>query len=66
MPSILGHAGDHGVAWRAYAASGNYPVASHAQLQGSPNVLPSSQFVADARAGSLSPLPAQPAPPTNG
>jgi hypothetical protein len=53
LPSVLGLAQDNGVAWRAYAASGDYPVAFYTQLKGSANVLPSSQFIADARAGSL-------------
>ena len=53
MPSILGLAQDHGVSWRAYVASGNYPVAMYTQLAGSPNVVPSSQFIADAQAGAL-------------
>ena len=53
MPSLPGLAGDHGVSWRAYAASGEYPVGFYTQLKGSPNVVRSSQFVSDARAGAL-------------
>jgi hypothetical protein len=56
MPSILGLAEEHGVSWHAYAASGDYPVSFYTQLKGSANVLASSQFVTDARAGSLPPL----------
>jgi hypothetical protein len=53
MPSLPGHAGDNGVSWRAYAASADYPVAFYTQLKGSPNVVSSSQFLTDARAGAL-------------
>jgi hypothetical protein len=56
MPSLPGLAEDNGVDWRAYAASGDYPVAFYTQLKGSPKVLPSAQFVADAAAGALPPL----------
>ena len=53
MPSLPGLAEANGVAWRAYAASKYYPVAFYTQLKGSPNVVTSSQFVADAKAGNL-------------
>jgi hypothetical protein len=53
MPSILGLAAEHGVTWRAYAGSGNYPVGFYTQLKGSANVVPNSHFVSDAEAGSL-------------
>jgi hypothetical protein len=53
MPSLLGLAQENGVAWRAYAGSGNYPVAFYAQLNGSANVVPNSRFITDAQAGSL-------------
>jgi hypothetical protein len=53
MPSLLGLAEDHGVTWRAYAASGGYPVSFFTQLNGSSNVVPSARFIADAQAGSL-------------
>ncbi len=53
MPSLPGLAEANGVAWRAYAASNDYPVAFYTQLKGSPNVVPSSQFLADAKAGQL-------------
>ena len=39
MPSLPGLAGANGVAWRAYAASGDYPVGFYTQLKGSPNVV---------------------------
>ncbi len=53
MPSLPGLAGENGVAWRAYAASGDYPVSFYTQLNGSPNIVPSSQFLTDAQAGNL-------------
>jgi hypothetical protein len=53
MPSLPGLAEAHGVAWRAYAASNNYPVEFYTQLKSSPNVVASSQFVTDAEAGKL-------------
>ena len=53
MPSLPGLAEAHGVAWRAYAASNDYPVGFYTQLKGSPNVVSSSQFIADAQKGGL-------------
>ncbi len=53
MPSLPGLAEANGVTWRAYAASQDYPVAFYTQLKGSPNVVSSSQFVTDAKAGQL-------------
>ena len=53
MPSLPGLAEANGVAWRAYAASGNYPVAFYTELQGSTNVVSTSQFLTDAKAGKL-------------
>jgi phospholipase C len=53
MPSLPGLAEADGIAWRAYAASDEYPVGFYAQLKGSPNVVSSSKFVTDAKAGTL-------------
>jgi Phosphoesterase family len=53
MPSLPGLAGDNGVSWRVYAASGKYPVAFYTQLSGSANVVSSSQFLTDAAEGTL-------------
>ena len=53
MPSLPGLAEANGVAWRAYAASDDYPVAFYTELKGSPNVVSSSQFLTDAKAGEL-------------
>ena len=53
MPSVFGLAEDAGVSWRAYAASGSYPVSFYQQLQGSKNVVSSSHFLADAKRGAL-------------
>jgi phospholipase C len=47
MPSILGHAADHGLTWKAYTGSSAYPVAFYRQLAGSPNIAGSDQIVAD-------------------
>jgi phospholipase C len=49
MPSILGHAGDHGLTWKAYTGSSKYPVSFYKQLSGSPNIVHSDQIVADAK-----------------
>jgi hypothetical protein len=53
MPSVPGQAQDHGVGWRCYTGSNDYPVGFYTQLKGSPNLVPSSHFLADAAAGSL-------------
>ncbi|HSP38873.1 MAG TPA: alkaline phosphatase family protein [Frankiaceae bacterium] len=53
MPSLPGHAGDHGLSWKVYSGKSGYPVEFYTQLKGSPNVVPSSQFTADAAAGKL-------------
>jgi phospholipase C len=53
MPSLPGLAEEHGVDWKVYAAAGSYPVAFYEQLQGSPNIQSSGQFVADVEAGRL-------------
>ena len=53
MPSLPGLAQAHNVAWRAYAASNDYPVGFYTELKGSPNIVPSAQFVTDAKAGRL-------------
>jgi hypothetical protein len=50
MPSILGHAGDHKLTWKAYTGSSGYPVAFYRQLAGSTNIVASGQLVADAPA----------------
>ena len=48
MPSILGHAQDHGLTWKAYTGTSGYPVEFYTQLKGSPNIAGSDQIVADA------------------
>jgi hypothetical protein len=72
MPSLPGLAQAHGIEWRAYAASSEYPVGFYTELKGSPNVVSSSKFVADAKAGNLPALvllwhnsPADEHPPAN-
>jgi Phosphoesterase family len=52
MPSLPGIAEANGVSWGCYTPGG-YPVKFYQQLQGSPNILPSSQFVSDAANGHL-------------
>jgi hypothetical protein len=56
MPSVFGLAQENGVAWRAYADPDDYPVAFYTQLSGSPNVVSTTRFVADAEAAALPPL----------
>ena len=57
MPSLPGHAGDHGVGWKAYTGASGYPLEFYKQLQGSANIVrsatPSQQFLTDAAAGAL-------------
>ena len=48
MPSLLGHAGDHKLTWKAYTGSSSYPVAFYQQLAGSANIARSDQIVIDA------------------
>ncbi len=48
LPSLLGHAQDNGVSWKAYTGRSSYPVAFYKQLEGSPNVVRSEQIIADA------------------
>lgn len=53
MPSVPGLADTHGVGWRCYTASNDYPAGFYTQLKGSPNLVPSDRFAADAQAGAL-------------
>jgi Phosphoesterase family len=53
LPSLPGLAQDNGLAWRCYVPPDGYPISFFKQLQGSPNIVRSSQFVADAKAGRL-------------
>ena len=53
MPSVLGLALDHGVSWRGYTGRSHYPLEFYTQLKGSPNIVSTAQFAADARAGTL-------------
>jgi hypothetical protein len=57
MPSLPGHAADHGLTWTAYTGASGYPVEFYTQVKGSPDVsksaLPSKKFLADAAAGTL-------------
>jgi phospholipase C len=54
MPSIFGLAEEHGVAWRAYTPRARgYPTRFYTQLRGSPHVVATKRFVADAESGRL-------------
>lgn len=48
MPSILGHADDHGLSWKAYTGTSSYPVEFYQQLNGSANIVASDQILTDA------------------
>ena len=53
MPSVMGVAGDNGVSWRAYTGRSQYPLDFYKQLKGSPNIVSTAQFAADAQARTL-------------
>jgi len=53
MPSVFGLAQEQGVDWRAYTGPSHYPVRFFTQLRGSPNIVPTPRFLADAAAGDL-------------
>jgi phospholipase C len=53
MPSLPGHASDHGLIWKAYTGSSGYPVEFYKQLRSSPNIARSADIIKDAQAGSL-------------
>jgi hypothetical protein len=54
MPSVFGLAEAQGLTWRAYTAVGRgYPTRFYTQLRGSPNVVATKRFLADAASGEL-------------
>jgi len=53
MPSLPGHASDHGLSWKAYTGSSGYPVNFYRQLQGSVNIVRSDVLVTDAKNAAL-------------
>ncbi|MGH3779745.1 MAG: alkaline phosphatase family protein, partial [Pseudonocardiaceae bacterium] len=53
MPSAPGLASEHGISWRCYTASDDYPVGFYTQLKGSANLVSSDRFITDAAAGML-------------
>lgn len=53
MPSVPGLAYENGLSWKCYTGRGDYPAGFYQQLKGSPNLVPSSHFLRDARAGEL-------------
>ncbi|HET9647128.1 MAG TPA: alkaline phosphatase family protein [Microlunatus sp.] len=48
MPSLPGHAADHGLSWKVYTGTSGYPVDFYTQLKGSPNIVASDDIVTDA------------------
>jgi hypothetical protein len=53
LPSVPGLAEDNHVSWRCYVPPDGYPMQFFKQLKGSPNLVQSTQFVADAKKGNL-------------
>ena len=53
MPSLPGHAQDHGLSWKCYTGTSGYPVNFYAQLKGSANMVRSVDIVDDAKNGTL-------------
>ena len=53
MPSLPGHAAEHGCSWKVYAGSSGYPVNFYTQLKGSPNIVASDDILTDAKNGTL-------------
>lgn len=53
MPSVPGMADAHGVTWKCYTGSNDYPAGFYKQLKGSKNLVTSAHFLADAKAGTL-------------
>ena len=56
MPSVPGLAAQHGLAWRCYSGNSKYPFIFYKELNGSPDIVPSAQFVQDAQRNALPPL----------
>ena len=48
MPSLPGHAADHGLTWTCYTGTSGYPVEFYTQLKGSPNIVRHDRIGADA------------------
>ncbi|MCU1667224.1 MAG: hypothetical protein JWP40_151 [Blastococcus sp.] len=48
MPSLPGHAADHGLSWKVYSGKSGYPVEFYEQLKGSPDIVHSDQIVSEA------------------
>jgi len=53
LPSLPGHAQQHGLTWKAYTGRSSYPVSFYQQLHGSPNVVRSARIRTDAASGTL-------------
>ena len=48
MPSLPGHAEDHGLSWTLYTGSSGYPVEFYTQLKGSSNIVRHDRIAGDA------------------
>jgi hypothetical protein len=48
MPSLPGHAEDHGLSWTLYTGSSGYPVEFYTQLKGSANIVRHDRIAGDA------------------
>src|ERR1700676_911358 len=48
MPSLPGHAEDHGLTWTCYTGKSGYPVEFYTQLKGSPNIVRHDRIAGDA------------------
>jgi hypothetical protein len=48
MPSLPGHAGDHGLTWTCYTGTSGYPVEFYTRLKGAPNIVRQDRIGGDA------------------
>lgn len=53
IPSVPALAGANGTTWKAYTGADGYPLQFYAGLKGSPSIVASDDFIADAQAGNL-------------
>ena len=53
MPSLPGHASEHRLSWKVYAGTSGYPVNFYTQLQGSANIVASTDILTDAKNNTL-------------
>lgn len=62
LPSLLGHAGEHGLTRKAYTGRSGCPVAFHTRLNGSPNIVPVDRTTGAAASTTSTPYCAGTAP----